>query len=173
MPLSQKVINAPHVSKEIYDAVARDPAVRIPCGTGHCRCSACRTKHLQGCARHWSQQRHAIEGLTDSLALQLAPLGVQVSVVEPGAYRSNMDKNILARLSGAAQADFLKVEGPKLDPTQYPSGRRGYAGVAEQTIRKQIEQLVQLNEGQPYTFDRAALIKMLDEALTNSRPRTR
>jgi len=27
-------------------------------------------------------------------------------------------------------------------------------GLAELVIRKQIEQLVQLNEGQPYTFDR-------------------
>ena len=42
----------------------------------------------------------------------------------------------------------------------------------EKTIRKQIEQLVQLNEGHPYTFDRAALIKMLDEALATARPRT-
>ena len=36
---------------------------------------------------------------------------------------------------------------------------------AEITIRKQIEQLVQLNERQPYTYDRDALVKMLDEAL--------
>ena len=43
---------------------------------------------------------------------------------------------------------------------------------AEITIRKQIEQLVQLNEGQPYAYDREALIKMLDEALATARPRT-
>jgi len=46
------------------------------------------------------------------------------------------------------------------------------SGLAELVIRKQIEQLVQLNEGQPYTFDRVTLIKMLDEALTMARPRT-
>src|SRR5688572_15669957 len=39
-------------------------------------------------------------------------------------------------------------------------------------MRKQIEQLVQLNEGQRYTLDRAALIKILDEALATARPRT-
>ena len=44
---------------------------------------------------------------------------------------------------------------------------------AEITIRKQIEQLVQLNEGQPYTYDRGALDKMLDEALAGSRPKTK
>jgi predicted RNA-binding Zn ribbon-like protein len=41
---------------------------------------------------------------------------------------------------------------------------------AEVTIRKQIEQLVQLNEGQLYTYDRATLVKMLDEALAKARP---
>lgn len=42
---------------------------------------------------------------------------------------------------------------------------------ARWTIRKQIEQLVQLNEGQTFTYDRETLIKMLDEALVGSRPR--
>jgi hypothetical protein len=42
---------------------------------------------------------------------------------------------------------------------------------AEATIKAQIAQLVQLNEGQRYTYDRAALIKMLDAALKSARPR--
>ena len=42
---------------------------------------------------------------------------------------------------------------------------------AQRTIRKQIAQLVELNEGHVYTYDRATLIKMLDEALAKSRPR--
>ena len=41
---------------------------------------------------------------------------------------------------------------------------------AEITIRKQIEQLVQLNERQPYSYDRDALVKMLDEALKPAPP---
>jgi hypothetical protein len=41
------------------------------------------------------------------------------------------------------------------------------------TIRKQIEQLVQLNEDQPYSYDRAALIKMLDEALATAPPKAK
>jgi len=35
-----------------------------------------------------------------------------------------------------------------------------------------MKQLVQWNEGQAYTFDREALIKMLDDALATARPRT-
>ena len=59
-----------------------------------------------------------------------------------------------------------------------PNPKRRYMVVpnqeeAEITIKKQIEQLVQLNEGQPYSYDRAALVKMLDEALAQARPRSK
>lgn len=150
----------------------------------------------------YDMSKHAVEGLADSLPLQLAPLGAHASVVEPGAYKSNIDQNMFARstLSAEAKADMLKVEGAVLNPAQYPeaddvaeaveqalfepSPKRRYlvvprhfhdklnSHVAEDTIRWQIRQLVQLNEGHPYTYDRAALVKMLDEALVNSRPRT-
>jgi len=38
---------------------------------------------------------------------------------------------------------------------------------------RQIQKLVELNQGQPYTYDRAALIQMLDDALAGSRPRVK
>ena len=137
----------------------------------------------------YSMSKHAIEALTDSLADQLAPLGVRVSVVEPGNYNSNILKNALARdrMDTQTVKDLKAVEA---DPTAYkepdevaagvehalfdPNPKRRYMIVpkqeeAERTIRKQIEQLVQLNETQPYAYDRAALVKMLDEALATSR----
>ena len=57
-----------------------------------------------------------------------------------------------------------------------PRSKRRYMVVpnqeeAEDTIKAQNEQLVQLNEGQRYTYDRKALTKMLDAALANARPR--
>lgn len=55
--------------------------------------------------------KHAIEGLTDSLATQLAPLGVQVSVVKPGNYKSDVVKNMLARLSPDLRAKAMP--GPR------------------------------------------------------------
>jgi NAD(P)-dependent dehydrogenase (short-subunit alcohol dehydrogenase family) len=136
--------------------------------------------------------KHAIEGLTDSLAAQLAPLGVRVSAVEPGNYRSNIGANMLARLPQETKSKVIQASGAKMDPSQYPepdevaiaveqalfepSPKRRYVvapepGVVEKTLRKQIEQLVQLNEGHRYTLERAALIKMLDEALATARPR--
>jgi hypothetical protein len=40
---------------------------------------------------------------------------------------------------------------------------------AEITIKKQIQQLVQLNENQPYAYGRDALIAMLDAALAEAK----
>ena len=40
----------------------------------------------------------------------------------------------------------------------------------EITIKKAIQELVQLNEGHAYTYDRDALVTMLDEALATARP---
>jgi NAD(P)-dependent dehydrogenase (short-subunit alcohol dehydrogenase family) len=137
--------------------------------------------------------KHAIEGLTDSLAAHLAPLGVHVSVVEPGNYRSNIDVNMLARMTDDEEARWYQAGGGKLDASHLPepddvalavehalfdaSPKRRYVvssepGIVEKTMRKQIEQLVQLNEGHRHTLDRAALVKMLDDALAGSRPRT-
>jgi hypothetical protein len=42
----------------------------------------------------------------------------------------------------------------------------------ERLIRWQMQQLVRWNEGHSYTFDRATLIQMLDDALATARPRT-
>jgi NAD(P)-dependent dehydrogenase (short-subunit alcohol dehydrogenase family) len=144
--------------------------------------------------------KHAIEGLTDSLVLQLDPLGVQVSAVEPGAYRSDMDKNMLSRLTEDEKANMLKVWGPTPDPMMFPepdevavavkqalsdpNPKRRYLAIprnaqdringrlAERLIRYQMKQLVQWNEGHAYTLDRATLVKMLDDALATARPRT-
>jgi hypothetical protein len=51
-----------------------------------------------------------------------------------------------------------------------PNPQRRYLVVPNQaeadlTIRKQIEELVQLNGSQPYSYDRKTLIEMLDAAL--------
>jgi len=144
--------------------------------------------------------KHAIEGLTDSLALQLNPLGVQVSAVEPGAYRSDIDKNMLERLTEEEKANMLKVWGPPPDPMMFPEAdevalaveqalfepnpKRRYLAIPrnakdrmnsrlpERLMRYQMKQLVRWNEGHSYTFDREALVKMLDDALVGARPWT-
>jgi NAD(P)-dependent dehydrogenase (short-subunit alcohol dehydrogenase family) len=132
----------------------------------------------------YSMSKHAIEAFTDSLAAQLAPAGVMVSVIEPGNYDSDIGKSASKRSGkenrftdrsrykkpdevAAATELALFEETPKRRYMVVPEQRE-----AEITIRKQIEQLVQLNEGHPYTYDRDALVRMLDEALVQSRPRS-
>ena len=141
----------------------------------------------------YSMSKHAIEALTDSLAGQVDTAGVRVSVVEPGNYNSEIVKNAMARMGADSAAARATGYAARVDRSNYkqpdevaaaveqalsePDPKRRYMVVpnqeeAEVTIRKQIEQLVQLNEGQPYTFDRATLVKMLDDALAKARPQT-
>ncbi len=140
----------------------------------------------------YSMSKHAIEALTDSLAAQLAESGVQVSVVEPGNYNSNIGKSALARMGADSKAVVSTGYKLKADRSIYkepdevavvveqalsePTVQRRYMVVpnqdeAEVTIKKQIEQLVQLNERQPYSYDRTALVKMLDDALAQVPPK--
>jgi NAD(P)-dependent dehydrogenase (short-subunit alcohol dehydrogenase family) len=139
----------------------------------------------------YSMSKHAMEAFTDSLAQQMSPLGVQVNIIEPGNYNSDIVKNAVRRAGGETRYTDPKMFQLVADRSKYkdpdevaaaveralfePQPKRRYMVVpsqeeAEVTIRRQIQQLVQLNEGQPYTYDRQALIKMLDEALAGSRP---
>jgi NAD(P)-dependent dehydrogenase (short-subunit alcohol dehydrogenase family) len=131
----------------------------------------------------YSMSKHAIEAFGDSLALQLEPQGVLVSLVEPGNYDSDIGKNATRR---SGKEDRLTDRSQYKKPDEVAqavelalfedSPKRRYMVVpdqrsAEATLRKQIEELVQLNEGQVYTLDRDALVKMLDEALAKARPK--
>lgn len=143
----------------------------------------------------YCMSKHAMEAYTDTLAKELQPFGVQVSIVDPGNYRSEIAASSRQRmLAGGyttegslfkAQMDEM-LEEPAVDrseekePTEVAEAflhaltdehpKRRYMVVPEQreaeiTIKAAIARVVQLNEGQPYTYDREALIKMLDEAL--------
>ena len=127
----------------------------------------------------YSMSKHAMEGFGDTLALEMAPLGVHVSLIEPGNFRSEISRTAAKRMGAGANS-------PLADRSQYPepdavatavlhsmsdaSPKRRYmvtpnAAEAELTIKKAIEELVQLNQDQPYSYDRKALIEMLDAKL--------
>jgi len=142
----------------------------------------------------YSMSKHAIEAFTDSLAREMEKFDVQVSVVEPGNYNSVIFDTLLKRMQQRGQTaegslyqeDFEGMlkrasDAPKdKEPDEVsaaflhalfdPQPKRRYMVVpnenqAEITIKKAIEELAQLNEGQQYSYDRDALIAMLDEAL--------
>ena len=131
----------------------------------------------------YCMSKHAMEAFTDSLAAEMAPLGVQVSIVEPGNYNSDIERTVVKRIGGdmkEADRSIFKEPDEVSDAVKQalfsPNPKRRYLVVpnqeeGERTIRKQIAQLVQLNEGQPYTYDREALLRMLDAELAKARPR--
>lgn len=133
----------------------------------------------------YAMSKHAMEAFADTLTKQMSPLGVRVSIVEPGDYNSEITRNAAKRTGVESRpADRSKYKEPDevanaVEQALFEgSPKRRYMVVPDQdeaeiTIKKQIEQLVQLNEGQPYTYDRDALMKMLDEALAGSRPKTK
>jgi NAD(P)-dependent dehydrogenase (short-subunit alcohol dehydrogenase family) len=128
----------------------------------------------------YSMSKHAIEAFTDSLAAELAPQDVKVIVIEPGNYNSDIGKSAEKRSGSTTRlSDRSKYKEPDevaaavLQALSAATPKRRYMVVpnqteAEWTIRKQIEELVQLNEKQPYSYDRKALIEMLDAALAAS-----
>lgn len=128
----------------------------------------------------YSMTKHAVEAYTDSLAAQMAPLGVGVSVIEPGNYNSEIGRNAAERLGIESRlSDRSKYKEPDdvaaaVEHALFaPAPKRRYLVVpsqfeAEITIRKAIEELVQLNQDQPFSYDRGSLVKMLDEALATA-----
>ena len=141
----------------------------------------------------YSMSKHAMEAFVDSLAGEMGPLGVQVSLIEPGSYKSRIRRTTGARIAqnieaaggtitdemraqmkAAAEREVtLKEPDAVSDAAEHAlfadSPRRRYMVVPDQfeaeiTIRKAIEELVQLNEGHEYSYDRDQLVEMLDQA---------
>ncbi len=142
----------------------------------------------------YTMSKHAIEAYTDTLAMELAPFGVAVSVIEPGNYRSKIGENLVQRmrdrgytaegslyeqnlasiLAGGGdrsnQKDPAEVAEAFLDAMTDDSPKLRYMvvpneGEARMTMMAVVNRLVQINQDQPYTMDREQLIEMLDAAL--------
>ncbi len=142
----------------------------------------------------YSMTKHAMEAYADSLAREMERFDVRVSIVEPGNYKSKIGESLKKRMDAqdsdysssaykeemdrmmarVGEADDQKDpdevaqavhhalfdENPKMRYMVVPYERQ-----AEITIAKAIQEMVELNERQPYTYDRDRLVKMVDEAL--------
>ena len=145
----------------------------------------------------YSISKHGVEAFTDSLAREMKKFDVRVSVVEPGNYASSIFDTTRKRMERRGQTsegslfeeELQRMMDRPSDRSQYKqpdevsaalmhalfdeNPKRRYMVVpnqreAEITISKAIEELVQLNEGHEYSYNREALIAMLDEALATS-----
>jgi NAD(P)-dependent dehydrogenase (short-subunit alcohol dehydrogenase family) len=146
----------------------------------------------------YSMSKHAVEAYGDALSVEMARFGVRVSLIEPGNYRSEIGRNTMAQVEAAlarlrgtpfeqqmrgmvtamggydnypvpddvarAAVHALFDPAPRMRYMVVPTARQ-----AEVTIRKQIEELVQLNQGHAFSYDRDALVRMLDSALARVR----
>lgn len=146
----------------------------------------------------YTMSKHAIEAYTDSLAGEMAKFGVKVSVIEPGNYRSAISISLKKRMDArkhSIKGSLFEEEQSRMmgsigsDRSQYKDPDevadaamhalfddkplRRYMVVPNEfeagiTIRKAMQELVQLNDWQAYSYDRDALIAILDEALAES-----
>ena len=142
----------------------------------------------------YSMSKHAVEAYTDSLAVEMEKFGVAVSVIEPGNYDSKIADTARKRMLDKEYAQPGSYYAEELeqwlnqpwDRSVYKSPEevaeaalhamgndkplRRYMVVPNEeeagwTIGKIIEEMVQLNEWQAYSYNREQLIEKLDTAL--------
>jgi NAD(P)-dependent dehydrogenase (short-subunit alcohol dehydrogenase family) len=147
----------------------------------------------------YSMSKHGMEAFTDSLAAEMERFDVKVSIIEPGNYESKFGDTLVKRMKSRGfntenslyKEDFdgmmAYMDGdrePGADPTAVAKAamhamfdenpKRRYMvvpnqGQADITIRKAIEEVVQLNQGQEYSYTRDELVKMLEESMASHR----
>lgn len=142
----------------------------------------------------YCMSKFAVEAYTDVLAAELSQFGVQVCVVEPGNFKSDITKNMKQRMEskgystkGSLYQNALdNIFGGSQDRAQYKeptavaeaflsflnaeNPQRRYMLVPNQgeayfAVNSAMQRLVQMNGDQPHSFDREQLIAMLDAAL--------
>ena len=143
----------------------------------------------------YSMTKHALEAFTDALKIEMSKFDVKVSIIDPGGFNSNIGKNIYNRLKAKGMnfenslykeewknnwvlkgGDLSSIKGPEVivAKTQHalfdqnPQQRYmvvGDPGRAERTMRALLHRMLQLNFNHEFTYDREAIIKLLDEEM--------
>jgi NAD(P)-dependent dehydrogenase (short-subunit alcohol dehydrogenase family) len=143
----------------------------------------------------YSMTKHAMEAYADALADEMKQFNVKVSLIEPGTYKSKIGKSALDRMEERSQStedsQFREVmdgsvnwlnafEKNSGDPAEVaevvmkslfddnPKPRYLIVPNEQQahwTINRAIERVVEQNHDQKFSYDRDALIEMLDAAI--------
>ena len=144
----------------------------------------------------YSMTKHGIEAYSDALSQELGRFGVRVSIIAPGNYGTEIGKNMLARMDTSVVAgsrfetqaratirsmasfennpppddvadavlDAMSNAAPKMRYLVVPA-----ANQAAVVFRKLFDEVAQLNDGHKFSYDRDALVKMLDDALARAK----
>lgn len=70
---------------------------------------------------YYAATKHAVEGWSDSLAAEVAPLGIKVTCIEPGPFRTDWAGRSL-RQTESRIADYAETAGARLKNTAERSG---------------------------------------------------
>lgn len=72
---------------------------------------------------YYSASKHALEGLMEALTREVAPLGIQVISVQPGAFRTDWSGRSMQR-SALRMADYEESVGSRLDMIAQIDGKQ-------------------------------------------------
>ena len=151
------------------------------------------TKSWPGCSAYCGS-KHWIEAFTDSLAAEMEPLGVHVSVVEPGNYKSSIRRTSAKRrmerqlaadgtmsseakeaVASATERELSLKEPADVTAAfehalfaEAPLLRYVVVPNADEhnwAIHTALDELIQLNQWGPYTYSREELIALLEERM--------
>jgi NAD(P)-dependent dehydrogenase (short-subunit alcohol dehydrogenase family) len=88
---------------------------------------------------YYAATKHAVEGLSDALSKEVAPLGIKVTSVEPGPFRTDWAGRSLKQTRTAIE-DYQDTVGARLDLTASYSGKQpGDPVRAAQAMIKVVE----------------------------------
>ena len=88
---------------------------------------------------YYSASKHAVEGFSDSLRVETAALGIQVTCVEPGPFRTDWAGRSLKQTPNKI-ADYADTAGARLDATKARSGNQAGDPVRASDIMIELTQ---------------------------------
>jgi len=144
----------------------------------------------------YAMSKHALEAYSDALRAEMAVLGVTVVAIEPGRFATNIASTSKKRmaeqgtsLENSPYAELTRQTLERYSSTQVKEGPERVARAIEEAlsspvprprnlvvsdqrdaefaIRRELQKVAQLNQADPFSYDRNTLVKMLDEALAN------
>lgn len=127
-------------------------------------------------ASAYSMSKHAMEAFTDSLALEMDRYGVQVSIIEPGIFKTEIGRNAIARLGvNSGLPDYARLCEPdevadavlRAIGDEHPKRRYLVAAnqnEARQVIESQVCRLLQLNERHRYSYKSDDLVRLIEQS---------
>ena len=72
---------------------------------------------------YYAATKHAVEGWSDALAAEVAPLGIKVTCIEPGPFRTDWAGRSLKQTASRV-ADYAETAGARLQGTSQGSGKQ-------------------------------------------------